>query len=60
VATALKLLPVMVTAVPAGPEAGEKEVMAGWEKRDSEQKNATLNSILFFTPPSFMRMDVAG
>jgi hypothetical protein len=30
---ALKFVPVMVTVVPTGPEAGEKELIEGWAKQ---------------------------
>jgi hypothetical protein len=29
----LKLLPVIVTIVPTGPEAGEKELIVGWANK---------------------------
>jgi hypothetical protein len=39
---ALKLLPVMVTVVFMGPEAGAMELMTGWPNIDKGQTRATI------------------
>ena len=48
VGVALKLLPVIVTLVPTGPEAGEKELIVGWANTWKEKRNEVKKSKLFF------------
>jgi hypothetical protein len=42
------LLPVIVTLVPTGPEAGEKELIVGWANTWKEKRNEVKKSKLFF------------